>query len=368
MAKNIFTEFFPKIIRIWSQHQSVVGVDIGSSSIKIVQLRKEKERAFLETYGELAAGPYVKQPIGQIVQLSEGVATEMLKDLFRESGANAKEAAVAIPVKSSFITTIKVPMVEDKKTMDEVIKFEARKYIPVPFNEVEVDWWILNTSEPESSGIAKRQIVEVLLAVIYKDAIRKYQNILSGSNLKIKLFEVEIFSGWRSLIFRPTTPVAVIDLGASSTKMSIVEAGVLRSSFTIDAGACAITNAISRSLGISFERAEEMKQQIGLSSKPEHKDIVKVSESVLNLIFSEAKQFIHAYNRKYNSSVGQVVLSGGGALLNGVVDMAVKNLGVEVVLADPFAKTDYPPFLQGVLKEIGPTFSTAAGLALKGLS
>ena len=375
MENNFFNKILSKIKKggFLEKSQSIIGVDIGSSSIKVVQLKKEKERAMLETYGELSIGPYAKKSVGQVVQISEEMAVAMLKDLFAEAGVNSKEVAFAIPVKSSFITVIKVPMMESK-SMDDIIKFEARKYIPVPIGEVEMDWWVIGEdqkkNETEQIGQVakeKQQMVDVLLVVIYKEIIEKYKNISTKLGLNIKLFEVEIFSGWRSLSFRPTTPVAVIDLGALTTKMSIVEAGVLKSSHTTNRGSQAMTDSVSKSLGISFERAEEMKHQIGLSLEPEHKQLVNVLETSLDFIFSEAKQFIQSYGRKHGNPVGQVVLSGGGALLGGITGVAVKNIGVEVILADPFVKTDYPPFLQNVLKEIGPSFSTSVGLALKGL-
>lgn len=376
MEKNLFGKLFPKDIRFWAKDQGIVGVDIGSSSIKIVQLKKEKEQAVLETYGELATGPYANGSVGQVVKLSENVVAGMLKDLVKEAGVNAKEAAVSIPVKDSLVTTIKLPLVPEKE-MDEVVRFEARKYIPVPLTEVDLDWWIL---QPEKQGGAedeeeeeeeeletKKEVVEVLLVAIHKEMVQKYQTILSKAGFKIKLFEIEIFSTWRSTMFRQATPVMIIDLGASATKISVIDNGLLRSSHTIDRGAQALTNAISKSLKISFERAEEMKQQIGLSPKPEYAELVRVMDSVLGFTFSESKQFMLNYRRKYENSVGQVILTGGGALLKGVVDMAVKNLGVEVVLTDPFNKTEYPPFLQEALKDIGPSFSNAVGLALRGL-
>ena len=293
MENNFFNKILSKIKKggFLEKSQSIIGVDIGSSSIKVVQLKKEKERAMLETYGELSIGPYAKKSVGQVVQISEEMAVAMLKDLFAEAGVNSKEVAFAIPVKSSFITVIKVPMMESK-SMDDIIKFEARKYIPVPIGEVEMDWWVIGEdqkkNETEQIGQVakeKQQMVDVLLVVIYKEIIEKYKNISTKLGLNIKLFEVEIFSGWRSLSFRPTTPVAVIDLGALTTKMSIVEAGVLKSSHTTNRGSQAMTDSVSKSLGISFERAEEMKHQIGLSLEPEHKQLVNVLETSLDFIF-----------------------------------------------------------------------------------
>lgn len=375
MEKNLFGKLFPKDIRFWAKSQGIVGVDIGSSSIKIVQLKKEKEQAVLETYGELATGPYAKGSVGQVVKLSENTVASMLKDLVKESGVNAKDAAVSIPVKDSLVTTIKLPLVAEKD-MDEVVRLEARKYIPVPLSEVELDWWILQPEKQASEEDeevddeeieTRKEVVEVLLVAIHKEMVQKYQTIFSRAGFKIKLFEIEIFSTWRATAFRQATPIMIIDMGASATKMSIIDSGLLRASHTVDRGAQALTNSISKSLKISFERSEEMKHQIGLSPKPEYAELVRVMDSSLGFMFADAKQFMLNYRRKYNTSVGQVVLSGGGALLKGVVDMAVKNLGVEVVLTDPFNKTEYPPFLQEALKEIGPSFSNSVGLALRGL-
>jgi len=378
MEKNLFGKLFPKNIRFWTKSQGIVGVDIGSSSIKVVQLKKEKEQAVLETYGELATGPYGKASIGQVVKLSENTVADMLKDLAKESGVNAKEAAVSIPVRDSLITYIKLPLVPEKE-MDEVVKFEARKYIPVPLTEVDLDWWILQPEkqlgadgdegevEDEDEIETKKEVVEVLLVAIHKEMVQKYQTILSKAGFKIKLFEIEIFSTWRSTAFRQSTPVMVVDLGASSTKMSIIDGGLLKASHTIDRGSQLLSGSISKSLKISFERAEEMKRQIGLSPKPEYTELVRVMDSTLGFIFADTKQFMLNYRRKSNNSVGQVILTGGGSLLKGVVDTAVKNLGVEVVLTDPFNKTEYPPFLQEALKDIGPSFSNAVGLALRGL-
>lgn len=159
MEKNLFGKLFPKNIKFWAKSQGIVGVDIGSSSIKVVQLKKEKEQAVLETYGELATGPYANAPVGQIVKLEENTVAGMLKDLVKESGITSKEAAVSIPVKDSLVTIIKLPLVSEKE-MDEVVKFEARKYIPVPLSEVDLDWWILQPekqAEKKTMGKKKRK-------------------------------------------------------------------------------------------------------------------------------------------------------------------------------------------------------------------
>jgi len=393
MAQFSLSKIFPKKVsdlKFWDKTESIVGVDIGSSSIKVIQLRKEKEQAVLETYGELAAGPYSGVEAGKVVRLPEDKITSMLKDLFKEAGVNAKTAVVSIPLKGSFLTTIKLPRIAGQE-MSEMIKFEARKYIPVSLDEVELDWWELPQSsksreesmseseseeepekeekEEEKEETAQTQkMADVLLVAIQKDIIQKYRSIVLKAGVKSVVFEIEVFSMARSVLSRQTAPVMIMDLGAATTKISIVDYGILKSTpHFVDKGGHALTDAMARSLNITFERAEEMKYEIGLSQRPEHKEIVGVMEPVLNFIFAEARQAMLDYRRKYNVSVGRVVLAGGGALLKNITEVAVKSLGVEVAMGDPMAKTQYPPFLQEVLKEMGPTFATATGLALRGL-
>lgn len=352
--------------------QGVLGIDIGSSSIKVVQLKKKKERAILDTYGEIALGPYGEADIGRAVRAPQAKVIEALSDVIREANVKAKRAAVSIPLKSSFVTIINVPDVGDKN-ISEVIKIEARRYIPVPISEVVLDWWIF----PESrSGQAKAQspvqegdkkLIRALLVAIHKDTISMQKEVVTGAGIEVGSFELESFSMMRSSLGRETEPVAVIDFGASTTKVAIVDFGIMKSSHTISKGSQELTLALSNSLNINFKRAEEMKREIGLSPLPEHKEMVSVFEPILDYIFSEANSVIKDYQRKNAQTVTRTIITGGGALLKGLIDFSVKKMGMEVGLADPFSKTEYPAFLEGALKEAGPNFSIALGLALREL-
>ncbi len=314
--------------------KSVLGVDIGTSSIKIVQLKKEKEHAILETYGALAVGPYAGFKVGQAAQLHEAKAIEMIKDVIKESGAKAKDSAVSIGLRNTFVTTIELPAAA-KANIADVVSIEARRYIPLPISEVTLDWWIVPSSlessqetpmaVPSASAPVKRDMIEVLLVAIHKDAIENYKSLMSKAGLNIQLFEIEIFSAIRSAIGREVSPVLLLDLGASMTKMAIVDYGVVRQVQSFDRGSQALTLALANSLGVDFQRAEEMKQEIGFSSRPEHKEIVSVIEPIMQYIFSEADRFVADYRRRHNRSIGKVILTGGGALVKGMADIAVKN-------------------------------------------
>ena len=132
-----FSDLFAK------KEKSVLGVDIGSSSLKVVQLRKEHGQAVLETYGELALGPYGGSEVGQATNLSAEQVTETLKDLLREAKVTTKTCGVSIPFARSLLALVTLPYRKDPAEQKTVIELEARKFIPVPISEVQLDWFVV---------------------------------------------------------------------------------------------------------------------------------------------------------------------------------------------------------------------------------
>ena len=161
---------------------SMLGIDIGSSAIKIIQLGEKEGRAVLENYGELALGPYAGLAVGQVTSLSKEKTKEALSDIFREANIEGKHAALSIPMSSTLLSLVELPRV-DKKQLNSMMPIEARKYIPVPVSEVVLDWWILPkqdaTDDKEvtenSDHDFKNDKIEVLLAAIHNDTINKYK-------------------------------------------------------------------------------------------------------------------------------------------------------------------------------------------------
>ncbi len=376
MAENsFFNRFLSRFhFDLWQKKgESVLGIDFGSSSLKIVQLRKEKERAVLETYGELSVSRYANLDVGRAAIIPEDKKTEMLKDLMNEAGAKAEKAVSSISLKNSFVITIEIPKMSERD-LAQAIPYEARRYIPVPVSEVEMDWWVLpdgsgeEEKEPELNEKSREGKIRVLLVAIHKDVLARQRLLLANANLKPIAFEVEIFSMVRSSLGRELTPILLIDLGISSTKMAIIDYGIVRTAHSVDKGGQDISQTLSRSLNIDFARAEKIKRETGLSEQPEHREIKEVISPILDYILSEAATFSSDYRVKYGRSVSRVALTGGGALLKGIKDFSINKFGLEVSLVDPFAKLEYPAFLEPALKEIGPNFATAVGLALRGLN
>jgi len=366
----IFSRFFNK------GSSSALGVDIGSSAIKVVEIEKKNAQAVLKTYGELALGPYANFHVGQAVSLPPEKIAQALSDLMREKevAVSTRNCGVSIPFSSSLMTVIELPEVSSKQ-LSTMVPLEARKYIPVPISEVMLDWSVIPRSEaePESSveddeekTEKKLKKIDVLIVAIHNETLAKYQNIVTKSGLNPSFFEIELFSTLRSVLGETLLPVMIIDIGAASTKIYVVERSIIRSSHTINRGSQEITTTIAKSSGISVEEAEILKRQVGLTG--DDQSMNGVMTLVLNHIFAEVNSTILAFEKKQNKSISTVILVGGGSALKGLSQLAKESLKTEVSVADPFSKLATPAFLENILKETGPEFAVAIGLALRRLS
>ncbi len=355
----------------FKKETSVLGIDIGSSAVKVVQVKKRHGRAVLETYGELALGPYAGIEVGRAVSLPADKVIEAIRDILHESKTTTTSCGTALPLSASLITFVTIPPVPEKQ-VGEIVAIEARKYIPVPLNEVLLDYSIIPKEEAyvteDESSKAEKQGMDVLVVAIHNDYINEYQSIMTGSGLQPSFYEIEIFSSIRSVVDQGIATNMIIDMGARSTKLYIIERGVLRSSHIINKGSQDITLALSKALSISVSEAENMKRTYGLKGGPEYKELTEIITVNLDYMFYEANATLLSYQKKYSKNVSKVVLTGGGVLLKGFTDLAKISFQTDVVYADPFGKLETPAFLAEEFAQAGPEFAVAIGAALRRLS
>lgn len=349
--------FTGDITKVTATDTSVVGVDIGASSIKVVQIKDNRGVATLETYGELQLGPYGNVEIGRTTNLPVQKLVEAFVDILRESSATGKNISLAISFNSSFSTIISIPTKQIDQ-IDTMIPVEARKYVPVPLSEVTLDWFPVSATSGQSA-------TKVLLAAIHNDALTKYRSVIKSANLTERYLEIEIFSTLRSVIDQDDTVVAVIDVGASSTKVYIAQSGVVGQTHSLRMNGVELTNAIASSLGVHFKEAEELKRAYGLHGIPNDSRMQKALTVSVERGLREAHTLIARYTETEGHAVEKVILTGGGASLKGLDTFAKDMLSIPTVLADPFDKVAYPAFLEDTLTGAGPTFSVAIGAALR---
>jgi len=377
--KKLLEEGLHSISKAFASKQKsdeAVGIDIGSSSIKVVQLKKRNGKAVLETYGVLSLGPYAKQEVGTVTNLQVEDLSQALLDVMKESNVTTKSGIISIPSLSSLIFTITLPSNKFKEEeLGGIIEIESRKYIPVPISEITLDWSIIpdeidSLSENEVgevNTISADKKIEVLVIAIHNDTLIKFQEILKKTELISDSFEMEIFSTIRSSFDHDLAPILLVDFGASKVKVSIIEAGIIRVFHVVNRGSSDITRNISQALSITFDEAEKLKRSVGIDMNMDQK-VATIIEASVNYIFSDINSIVLAYEKKYNKNISKVVLIGGGSLLKGFNKKAKENFHTEVISSNPFLKTEAPAFLEPVLEVSGPEFSVAVGLALRQLS
>lgn len=338
---------------------SVLGVDIGASSIKIVQLKNDHDVPTLETYGELQLGPYEGVDIGRATQLPQVKLVEALVDILRESGATGKQAAFSFSYNASFTNTVSLPTTDSTK-IASMVPVEARKYVPISLSKVTLDWVELGVDD-------EKKETRILLSATYNEAIAKYESIMQGAQLTIATSEIELFSNVRSVVKPSDTSVVVLDIGASSTRLYVVENGFATKTHSVQMSGVELNRALEKELKTTFIHAEEIKRTYGLHGSKDDPRIQKALAQSLERGLREIHTVLTRYEEEEGRKMGKIILTGGGSLLLGLDTYLHDMFSRPVEYANPFAKVAYPAFLEDTLGVAGPSFSVAIGVALKAL-
>jgi len=349
-----------------------LGIDIGTASIKIVELQKKGQRFELSNYGlfELKSGVSDSQATAGrgILKLPDEEIIWGIKEVLRKSGIKSTDAVASIPSFSTFSTIIEMPYLSEQD-LAKALPFEAKKYIPIPLNEVVLDWSIIDISNinpvpGKSSPGSKPTTVDVFVAAVPKDETARYQRIMKGAGLNLRALELENTALIRALLGNDLSPTAIINIGGRSTSIVIINKGYEQVSHNYEVGGFEITKSIARSLNVSLEKAEDLKRKIGL--KPSDENIVnEAMSSLVDMMVFEAKKTISNYESSKNIKVSKVLLVGGLSNMPHFMEYFKKKLNMDVYGANAFARVVYPQQLSPVIQELANAFAIAAGLAMR---
>jgi len=337
---------------------TTVGIDVGSSAVKVVEIEETPKTIVLRTYGELQLGPYDNKSLGDISLLENDRQIEAVTDVMRESGVVGRSGALAIPLSSSFLTVISLPTTSDNDDISSRIPVEAKKYVPLPLTDVSLDW-------TELPALGQKTLNrDVFLAAIENKALANHKALLSSIGMKGETAEIEAFSLIRALWRNGDSTLAILDLGARSSKIYIVRNGILERIHRVTIGGKEISRIVSEKLNISFEEAENLKRRYDRNSE-QGKVIFQTMASVIDGPLLEFGRVIGQYEARLGSKINRIVISGGVAASPYCVDYVKDRFGRPTEKADPFAKVAYPAFMEDVLHDIGPAFGVALGAALR---
>lgn len=352
----------------------MLGIDIGTASIKAVAVSRESGRFKLLNYGifQLENQEDAIETKQALAKLPDENIVWGIRELLKQSKIKNKDVVASIPSFSTFSTVISLPYLSEQD-LAKTIPFEAKKYVPIPIDKVVMDWSIINlasieNTEPQNEQRADRPrvtpTVEIFLAAVPKKETERYKRIMNAAGLNLRALELENIPLIRSLIGNDLSPTAIVNIGGRSTSILIVDQGFERINHTYEVGGFEITKSIARSMGVNLSRAEEFKKTVGLKS-----DNVKVvSEAMLSLLdmmIFETKKTITTYENNKNTKVQRVVLAGGVANMPDFLGYFKEKIGLETIIGNPFARVAYPKELTPLIPALGPTFAIAVGLAMR---
>ena len=351
---------FLVFIKLMFGAKGTIGLDIGSSYLKAVQLKETRSGYELELFDMLPISPelIVEGSIIDAIRL-----TESLRELMHRSKAKAKDAVISISGHSSvIIKRISLPEMSEEE-LSESIKFEAEQYVPFDIEDVNLDFQILGPKEEPGQ-------MDVILVAVKKDVINDYVSVVKEAGLTTVIVDVDAFALENmygiNYEIEAGRNVALVNIGASTMNMNILRGGV--SLFTRDSsmGSNIHSDALQKEFNITYEEAERLKRGEPVEKvKPE--DAAALISSASNEVFSEVSRSLDYFRSStVHAEVQELVLSGGCALIKDFPRSLSEKIGIQVSVAEPFKNILIPKkFEASFIEDMAPIAAVAVGLAIR---
>ena len=349
---------------IWKRgNKSMVGVDIGSSSVKAVELRGKGGDFQLLSLGYEGLQPDSVVD-GQIMELN--AVSTAIGNIFNEHKIKTTKVAAGVNGHSVIVKNIVLPqMTEDE--LQESFAWHAEEHIPFDISDVNLDYHVTGSTPDE---------IHVLMAACKRDKVANLKQTIQLAGKQPAVIDVDAFAlqNCYELNYDPQPGhiVALLNIGASTTNINILNGA--RSVFTRDAtfGGNQYTSLLQKEVGLTFDQAERVKRGMPLPDDVEHREIEPILDTVSDILALEIQKTMDFYRATVedgDSAVQQILVSGGGSKLKGLVEFLSKRFEIPVEMFDPFRKirVDSRGFDPEYMREIVPEMAIAVGLALRGV-
>ncbi len=345
----------------FNQAKRFLGIDVGTFSTKIVELSYSKKgtvvlKNYAEKIHEIDISNIYKSSRKRTLPLPHKEIADNIKILLNEMGSKKDEVAFSIPDFMTFFTVFKTPTVP-KEEMESIVQFEARQHIPLPLSEVSLDWSIINKNKEKLK-------TTILLVAVPNNVIAEYQKIADLAKIKITSIEAEVFSLTRAVIKGENLNkiIQLIDVGIQSTTITIVDKGIIKTTYSIDFSEMETLKGLVDKLNISYNQAEDIKNKTGFN---EQLGEGKVLCQQADILINEIKKINSDILKTKNKELDKIILSGGLSLSPGFKDYVILKTGKQTEIGNPFSDFSYPAEIKNILEKIGPRYAIATGLALR---
>ncbi len=347
---------------LFGKKKGLVGVDIGSSAVKAVELKvggKGGDEYQLLNIGIESLPP---EAIVDGAIMDSGAVIDSIQRLFQENKIKTSDVATGVSGNAVIVKKISLPQMSAEE-LDESITWEAEQYIPFDIQDVRLDYELL---EGGSGGN-----MDVLLVAVKRDKISEYTSAITQAGKNAAIVDVDVFALQNCYEINygidPGRVVALLNIGASIMNVNVVKGATSVFNRDIGAGGNQYTDAIQKDLNLSFEQAEALKkgeQVEGAAPESLHPILQAVSE---NIAMEIQKTFDFFRATSQEDRIDQIFLSGGTAKIHGLKDLLQDRFGAPVELLNPFLNVRYSEkdFNPDYLEDIGPSAAIAVGLAVR---
>lgn len=369
-----------------NNEESFIGVDIGAHGIKLVELRKNKNRPQLWTYGMIDEPLDVHQKTAPAVQTTipnptahssqQSPFPEMamdeerinqyatvLKTLVKKARVRGRRATASLPVSQVFHAIINLPKVEDS-LIDGLVKAEVSKMLPEPYDNMQVVYQRVTLS-----AVDDKKFIRLLVTAAPKRIVAFYSSIFSRAGLELQELETEAFALARSLVGRDQSVSMVVDIGAERSNFYIVDNGLPMTHRSLQVGGKNFDAILAQTMGLEVAAVQQFKRDAALLPV----DSLD-AEAFTRLLDPIAKEIQYSFELYLHQSGNEgkrpekIILTGGVALFPPVINYLTKNFPLRVFIGDPWARVMYQDRLKGVVRHVGPRISVSLGLALRNFS
>ena len=349
---------------MWKRtNKSMVGVDIGSSSVKAVELQGKNGDFQLVSLGYESLEPDSVVD-GQIMELNS--VSNAISNIFNEHKIKTNRVAAGVNGHSVIVKNIVLPQMSSAE-LQESFAWHAEEHIPFDITDVTLDYHVTGTTD---------DAIQVLMAACKRDKVANLKQAIQLAGKQPVVIDVDAFAlqNCYELNYdpQPNEVVALLNIGASTTNINILNGN--RSVFTRDAtfGGNQYTSLLQKELGVTFEHAEQVKRGMPLPESVEDRDIKPILETVSDILALEIQKTMDFYRATVEDggvAVEKILVSGGGSKLDGLIDFLAKQFEMPVEIFDPFKKikVDSRGFDPEYMREVVPEMAIAVGLALRGV-
>jgi len=350
-------------------NKSYLGIDIGGSTIKMVELERKRGKVYLKnyasTYSNIKSDPLFEGR-ENFLKMAPTDLGRILQEVFKATKFKSDKAALSIPIHSTFTTILRLPAELKGEELNNAIRYEAKKHVPISVEETILDWRVIREMQTKrqhsdvlSGGKKGAMVQEVFLMAVPKDIVTRYQKLSKLLKVEPEVLEVEIFSLFRSAAVDDTGHYVFIDIGGQNTNVTIFSESFIKDTFNINISGDDFTRAIlHEKRSLSFNDAEKLKVEKGLTDELVKKALIPYFDDLIDRI---------KRRQPAGFKIHKVVLAGGAVLLKGLAEYIKEKLGTEIEIINPWKEIVIPTSIQSILKREGPSFAVAVGLALRGL-